>query len=154
MYPDQCTKVEAAAAFGVGANTITKWIKERGCPARKKGQVYSLRLAEVHKWRLELERGGRGGEDMDPGYEQGRLARAKADSQEMVNALRQGELLEEEAVRGAWTAVAMAIRGGMLALPARLAPELVGLRSERAVRRRIDEEVRELLRELSDERPI
>lgn len=150
------TLQNAHTVTGWHTDTIKRWLSE-GCPHTMTGSRYHLNLKEVIRWR-EAQMKARAStssdpEELDPRHEKARLDKAKADEQEAKNALRDGELMEVAQVEDAWTRVVMAIRSGVMALGSRLAPELVGLDTERQIKARIDQEARVVLSDLSNESP-
>ena len=141
-------------------DSLKSWFAD-GCPHSKKGAKYIINLKEVIRWReKDLKAKAKGatgnptaGEDLNPQFEKARYDKAKADAQEMANALKRGELVEVPVVEESWTNLVLAIRSGVLALGSRLAPEIVGMKTERQIKRRIDKETNDILADLSDERP-
>lgn len=91
-------------------------------------------------------------EDLDLAAERARLAAAQADAQEMKNSLTRGNLLPADEVQAGIEMMIARCRAKLLGLPARLAPEVVGLERLAEVVARIDDAVREALEELADQR--
>lgn len=156
----ELTLFQAKEVTGWHPDSLKSWFAD-GCPHAKKGTKYVINLKEVIRWReKDLKAKAKGatgnpttGEDLNPQFEKARYDKAKADAQEMANALKRGELIEVSEVEERWTRVVMAIRSGIMALGSRLAPELVGLKTERQMKARIDKEARVVLSDLSNERP-
>lgn len=61
------------------------------------------------------------------------------------------KVLEDPAYEAVWANIVREVRSGVLALGSRLAPEIVGLKTERKIKARIDKEAHILLSDLSNE---
>lgn len=90
-------KRQACESFGITATAFDKWRVE---PVARIGNsnYYDLRSlvdnrVDAALRRQQLERTSSGGSTADPIAEQARLARAKAEAQEMKNAVTRGELI-------------------------------------------------------------
>jgi phage terminase Nu1 subunit (DNA packaging protein) len=143
---------EAAEFFNVDSATVRKTAQMHNMKAPynlmaiTRAYIDRLRDVATSKDKMSSER-------VDLVQEQARLAKAKADDQEMKNAVNEGELVSSAEVELAWSEIVAAIRAGVLAMGSRLAPELTGLKTERQMKARIDKEAHTLLTDLSDESP-
>lgn len=151
------SRSQLAAVLEVQLTTVDAWRRD-GVPHWQDGRAVYFKISEVVEWRIRkaCERAQAiddGEVRFDLMQEQARLAAAKADDQEMKNAVRRNELVEAAPLQEAWTGIIMAIRAGVMALGSRLAPEITGLQGERQIKRRIDQETTIILKELSNERP-
>jgi len=87
-----------------------------------------------------------GGTDaLNPAQEQARLNAAKADLAEIELSKQRGELLDAREVAAAWSHEGMMLRNYLLQLPARLAPELVGLGDLRAIEDQLRDKIHNAL---------
>ena len=65
------TLADAAALLGKKPDTLKKWFSN-GCPHRKNGRTYEVKINEVFDWRVEYERQlAMGGEGEEGGGEEG-----------------------------------------------------------------------------------
>lgn len=142
--------------LGVELSTIDGW-RESGCPHWSEGRRVFFDTAKVYDWKLNGAGSRKDAETPTEGEEtplvaplqQARLNKARADAQEMANAQKRGELVEASEVEATWTQEFQRIRGGLSGLGSKLAPELIGMKTERQMARRIDNETNQLLEELS-----
>lgn len=91
-------------------------------------------------------------ETLDLAAERARLAKAQADAQEMKNGLSAGRLLPAEEVAAGVEGMIGRCRAKLLGMPARLAPEVIGLDSLSQIVGVIEDGVHEALTELSQTR--
>jgi phage terminase Nu1 subunit (DNA packaging protein) len=90
-------------------------------------------------------------ERLDPGQQRARLDKARADAAELDLAKKRGELIPVQDVIETWTTRVVRAKGRLLALPARLSPDLVRAPSQRDAERIIRAGVIQALRELSEQ---
>lgn len=123
--------VEAAKRLGMSVQGLGMWAKRPGAPTRqgKKGLEYGW--PAFPRWRDgEIER--RAKEEARPKtLDEARQRREAAEAQiaELTLAERQGKLCTLDAVIEAQAAIAMRIRSQLLALPSKLGPQCLGLRT-------------------------
>lgn len=110
-------------------------------------EVWQWKFNEVDELRDSPATAG-DGTPLNAPLQQARLNKARADAQEMANAVQRGELVEAADVLDRWVAVGQRVRAGVLSLGTKLAPELIGMHTERQMARRIDDEVKLILEEL------
>lgn len=154
IEPDYFTLADAASLLGKKTDTLKKWFGN-GCPHRKNGRTYEVRIRDVFEWRLEYERellmgGGGEGEPVMLNLEQERakLARAQTEAAQMLNAQRRGELVIAREVEEAWAGMIASAKVKLLSLGNKIAARL-GVANPRIVADQINKEVRAALRELS-----
>lgn len=142
--------------LGVELSTIDGW-RESGCPHWSEGRRVFFDTAKVYDWKLNGAGSRKDAETPTEGEEtplvaplqQARLNKARADAQEMANAQKRGELVEASEVRDRWVSEGQRVKAGVLSLGTKLAPELIGMKTERQMARRIDDECKTILEELS-----
>jgi len=124
--PVHCvTGVDLCDLLGITAPMLTE-LKRRGIAVHLRHDAYDL-TATVRAY-VEHLRGiasGRGGEEHVASLtaERARLAREQADGQALRNAQLRGELIRADEAERAWADALRALRGQLLALPARLRAE-------------------------------
>lgn len=70
--PRWCSVNEVAAHLGVAADTVYRWIDNKGLPAHRVGRLWKCKLPEVDEW-------VRGGGPADvPGSVSGKLRRRRS----------------------------------------------------------------------------
>jgi hypothetical protein len=94
---------------------------------------------------------GDNGEKLDPSQERALLDKVRRRGIEMANEKAAGKLLDADLVAQTWAAQVGIARGRLLALPARLAPAVLGLGDLRAIEAVIREAIHEVLTELSSD---
>lgn len=77
-----------------------------------------------------------------------RQAEADAETKEMRASEERERLLDAEQVKGAWHQALLNARNQLLALPARMAPELVGIKDPAEIQGRLMKRIREVLTDL------
>lgn len=86
----------------------------------------------------------------DAQHHKTRLLKAQADERELEVARRLGLVVDIEAAAGLLTGVIGASRAKLLALPTKLAPQMIGVESAREVRALLEEEIHGALNELAE----
>lgn len=147
------TLADAAALLGKKTDTLKKWFSN-GCPHRKNGRSYEVKIKDVFDWRVEYERslltGGGGdeeGEVLCLEIERAKLAREQRIGQEMQNAVRRGELVEASDVAAGWAAMVQACKAKLLSLGSKVAAR-VSHPNQRLLAKEIDGEIKSALKEL------
>lgn len=119
-------KAEVADAFQVSLPTVNVWIRE-GCPvvtAGDRGVSWELDVFAVYAWRQGDDE-TTGSRVLDPQQERAALDRARRESVEMDNRKKAGDLVSVEDVADEWSRITGIIKDRMLALPSKLAAEIV-----------------------------
>lgn len=100
---------------------------------------------------LRSSAAGRGGVSNEAALaaERIRLARGQADAQEMKNAAARRELLPRDEVHTAVGGAFARVRAKLLALPTKLAPVVLGMKTAAEVKQRLETGIHEALRELA-----
>jgi phage terminase Nu1 subunit (DNA packaging protein) len=146
--PIPTTVDRVAELFGTTDKTVRSWIraglKTLRAGSKGSGNGALLDLSECIKWYLS---------DNALDVAKTRLATAQSDKYEMENALRRGELVDVEVVRGAIADHIVAARAKLLAMPTKLGPQLTNVSDARIIAIRIKTEVSAALAELASYEP-
>lgn len=128
---------------GKARETITKRLEGRLQPLRRDGRTiyYDPQAALPLIYLLE--------EGLDPAQERAHLDRAKREGQEMLNAVKRGELVSAEAVVTTWATKIVTIKSRLRALPAQAAARIPGVTP--AITKRLIELVARALSDLADD---
>jgi phage terminase Nu1 subunit (DNA packaging protein) len=144
------TVAEAARHLFISERGLHRLI-DRGVVARAPRGGYDLdavrRQYVEHIERVAADRAG-GGDEL--AAERARLARVRADAQEMANEAARDELLPADEVRIAVAAAFARVRAKVGALPARLAPQVVGLKTPAEIKAVLTVGVHQVLRQLAN----
>lgn len=145
------TLSDAARLIGVKVDTLKDWFS-KGCPHRKDGRAYEVRIREVFKWRIAHERslvaGDESGEVLVLELERAKLAKEQRIAAEMANAVRRGELVEASEVAAGWASIVQACKAKLLSLGSKVASR-VSHPNQRLLAKEIDGEIKLVLKELS-----
>ena len=142
-----CKRTDAAEFFGVSLPTIDAWIR-KGAPVKKRnarGGVGGLNLADLARHRIKTAQG----RDRDPVAERARRDSEAADKLALDNARTRGELLDLTETRLSWVGTMTEVKQRILALPASLAPQVIGATTEEA-RGLIEAAIHDALSSLAD----
>jgi len=133
------TMAEACRALGQGRRTLTYYVAQ-GCPVTKgKGGRLLFDKAQVLDWMLASGKSGRRGTPTPGGLPAGdehaqsvarvdlRIRELEIQKRGRLEAQARGDLLLGLDVEEAWAAEGLRVKAMVEALPARLAPSLVGL---------------------------
>lgn len=151
---DTFTLADAASLLGKKTDTLKKWFGQ-GCPHRKNGTTYEVRIRDVFEWRIEYERSlvtqddGEGGEMLSLEIERAKLAKEQRLEKEMTNAIRRGELVEAAEVESAWNDMLASFRVKILSMGSKVAAKIGGSHA-RSVKALVDEEAKRALTELAE----
>jgi phage terminase Nu1 subunit (DNA packaging protein) len=156
------TVVDVAELLGVTDRGVRKWIKEKGLPAKSDPRGFILDWPGVLQWYVEYrmaENPGTGGTrrpetDPDAPLEtfdeaMARKTRAEADLKELQLARERGEVAAIADVERVLASANKSIQTLILALPASLTPQLLGLEDRAKVFAVIDRGVRATLGNLA-----
>lgn len=146
---------EIAEIFGVDRRTVTNWVNEKPpCPSEMDGNRRRFDTKAVTTWwaeravrkdrdsRVEAAPGSKEEEEL-------RKLRAEADLAEMKRDRERGVLVHADDVVVLSTRPAAVLAPKIKAIEQRWAPDLVGLKSQRAARAKLRPLVRELLAEIA-----
>lgn len=139
-------KKTCAQFFGVSLTTIDDWLL-KGCPHARhdSGRVSALYLPDVASWRFKASTG----RTLDPIAQRARRDSEAADRLALQNQQMRGELLAVDDMAREWARVGNEVKTRMLAMPAKLAPMLVGgTRAE--IRGKLEETIDDALRCISE----
>jgi phage terminase Nu1 subunit (DNA packaging protein) len=136
------TVAQLAAAAGL-SQTATRQRLANLTPYRGEGRVQTFDATEA------LPQLFNAGDRLDASQERARLDKARADLAELELVTRRGELVPVAEVAATWSARVVRAKGRLLALPARLSPEMVRVSSQRDAERLIRAAILDALRALS-----
>jgi phage terminase Nu1 subunit (DNA packaging protein) len=143
-------RVEVAVALGVSDRTIGELMAKGILPdVPARGQWDLAACTKAYIAHLREQAAGRAGSgDLDLVEERARLAKEQADRHEMENRARRGELLERAEVDAAVIGAFARVRARLLAVPGKLAPQVLLLdepaEAEAAIRAAVCDALREL----------
>ena len=132
------TQEQVAKAFKVALRTVQRWIRE-GMPKTPEG-FYDI--IEVQAWRIMKKTHGQATTDSDKEKWDTKFRQMKALLAEMEYKKRLGELITREEVDEGRVRRILTIKGALLCLPKRLAPQVVNLeirQAEEIIKLRIEE---------------
>jgi len=161
------SQMALAACLGVSVSTVHGWIFEKGMPAKKTAKGYDVEAART--WATLNVRGRnsrrKASDEAHPDdtkdddtvhdlkqsllEEQVRNQRETADGKRLKNEIARGLWVSLEEVKRRDLERIAVVRGGLLALPRRLAQEIAGIQDTNQVEARIAQRVRELLERFS-----
>jgi phage terminase Nu1 subunit (DNA packaging protein) len=147
-------KREVAEIFGVSPQAVDGWLG-RGCPYLEKGAPgvgYQFDTADVAEWRQEQAVTKAIGDSKPDDQENAELRKLSAEASlaELKLARERGQLVTVEDAGKVWTKQVTTLRTRLLAIPAKLAGQVVGAKSPEEVRACLDEEINDALNELAD----
>lgn len=119
-------KAEIIEAFEVTSPTLDAWVR-KGCPVLQRGArgvAWEFDVFEVFKWKNDI---GQQEETDDPEQlsPKERLDYYRGCRERDNYRREQGELIHADDVIAHWTRVILSAKGRLMALPMRLAPELL-----------------------------
>lgn len=154
------TQEQAAALVGVTLRHLQRICIGPEAPpklANAVGRAHGFPCLPFGAWlraKIKADLGvGADGEAIDPQREKALLDRARRITVETEHQTRIGELLEASVVAETWAAQVAIAKGRLLALPARIAPSVIGLGDLRTIEGVIREAIHEALTELSENSP-
>jgi phage terminase Nu1 subunit (DNA packaging protein) len=135
---------EIAEAFGVTTRAIQKWHNE-GMPLEgMDGKENQYDLTKCVEWYVKR----RVGNDLQ--YEKTRLTKAQANKTELEGKLLERELLRADNVKNVWVSQIIAFRSRVLAMPTKLAPDILQATSLTEAKGIIADALEEALKEFKD----
>lgn len=140
-------QVELASALGVERKTVQRWLKLKGCPRARPDGRYS-----VLEWRAWAEKTGRKiADDDDFDNERGRLEvrrlRTICERLDLDLDVQRGFYTDNEEVKRSIYRMIASARKVLSALPAQLAPQIVGMtipEAEARLRESVDDVMKQL----------
>ena len=145
-----CNKAELAEAFGVSVAGVDHWIRKQ-CPyvqRGSKGVPWIFNVLDVAEWRY-----GKITDDENDDPEQmgpkERLDWYRGEKERLALKQQRGELIPASQVEAGWTGYVANTKSRLMALPSRLAPEMVRAKTIREAEKVIKAAVIECLEELS-----
>jgi phage terminase Nu1 subunit (DNA packaging protein) len=132
------SKTMVARMFGVTTKSISRWQAREKDPLPiaikgARGVANQYDIGAVNDWgirqALEKPRSMYAGRAYDFQKERARLTHQQADRVELENAITRGELIPADRVEETWTNHVLRMRSRLLALPSKMAPELLGVES-------------------------
>ena len=158
MFGKKVSQSQCAEVFGVHRNTIAAWLRQ-GCPFDQKanksqGLDWVLDTAQVAQWREEKAASDASGRtdnlQIDIQTEKARLAYHQANLAELDEQVQRGKYVDIVTFEKVIADAFITIRQRMMNVPQRVTPLVVGLTDEMQVKKIIDNEVRDVLTELSE----
>ena len=138
---------QIADLTGMDRTTVSKRLKNMEYrDGAKRARLYETRNALPVLYGL----GVADGERLDPQQEKARLDKERRLIVELERQQKEGKLVDLDVVRDDWVASVNIAKGRLLALPSRLAPELVTLTDIRKTEDMMRAQLTEVLEELSD----
>lgn len=128
---EEITQAEAAKRLGMTAQALGMWAKRPGAPVVMRAGKPRCVWPDFPKWR-DAERDRQAREEATPADEEEAKRRklvAEARLAEIELELAEGKLVSKDAVLAEADAQLGPIRSAMLAIPAKWAPKVVGLRN-------------------------
>lgn len=152
------TAPQAAEMFGVSEKTVRNWMNDNGLPFSGAGRGRTVNAAKAIEWHHEYA-GGKNGKTTQPepevdeeSYDDAlaRKTRAEADLKELQLARERGQVAAIADVEKVITAANLAAQTQLLAMPARLSTQILGLEDPARAVAIVDSEVRHILTNLAD----
>ena len=141
--------------FAVHRNTVSAWVK-RGCPYvqkadRGRGQEWQFSTAEVAQWRTDQAVHDLVGDttDVDKEELQKRKLAAETTIAEIDAATKRGEVADLVEIEKQWTNTLIELRSRLRQLPARVAPQIIGVKNLGEVKEILLDEIDETLTTLA-----
>ena len=141
-------RTQISDAFGVSLTTVDKW-RKKGCPCVEVEKKFSFTVRDVSDWlrNRDLETDG----DLDLSQERAKLTRLQAEKATLELEQQRGKLLPLEMVIVAWQGQVANARAKLLALPPKVASQVLGMESYVEVEHAIREIIYEALDDLASD---
>jgi len=136
----QPTRKQIGEKLGLSTSRVHQLVESGQFP--RKGTMDEYVAAQERRM-------GGGGDQLDLTAERARLAKQQADAKEMENDLTRGELVRFDETVAAWREEFSRARAKLLAMPSKLAPLMVGVKTPAEAQQMIEAVVWEALNELS-----
>ena len=134
---------ETAQKLNVSLTTLDDW-RRKGCPHTKTGKQVYFEIKEIERW-LDTRSGG----ELDYTQERAKLTRLQAEKVTLELEQQRGKLLPLEMVILAWQGQVANARAKLLALPPKVASQVLGMESYVEVEHAIREIIYEALDNLA-----
>lgn len=149
----ELTKADLAKCLGVSLPTVTSWVR-KGCPYVEKGskaRPWIFNTASVIAWREDQAALNAVGDTASLDIDEARRRKLAAEAAmvELDLSKRRGEVIEIEEVAGVVGDDYANVRAKLLALPTKLAPQLIGIEDPAECQALIERGVAEALEELT-----
>lgn len=158
---DALTAVQAAEMFGVTEKTVRNWINDNGLPCSGDGRGRTVHAAKAIQWHHEytarksgnaarpapVDDSGEQSESYDDAL--ARKTRAEADLKELQLAKERGQVAAIADVERLLSASNLAVQTQVLAVPARLSTQILGLEEPGRAVAILEAEMRHLLSNLA-----
>lgn len=135
---------ELAALTGMGRGTVKTRLALLTPTKEGTALLYESKEALPLLYRVGVD-----GEALDPRRERALLDRERRLALEMANAKTRGDLIPKEEVAQTWVALVTIARGRLLALPSRVAPQVLRLHDLRQIEDTLSGEIVVILEELA-----
>jgi phage terminase Nu1 subunit (DNA packaging protein) len=139
---------EMSRVAGYTLRAISMRAAEGYFPRPARGQYNAVAVLQG-MLKFQRERAGDAGDD-SLSKQRARLTRNKADMAELERGKLVGDLLPADEVLSGWSALFAKIKARMLAIPSKVAPRLVGLKTAAQAKAIIEPEVYEALEDASN----
>lgn len=153
--PEIITRAQAAELAGVSERRMFQIDKEGDPPPRDANGKYAAR--EYGAWLKRRALSGMvsvNGEVLDLDAERARLAKEQADRTAMENAERRQHLVDVNLVADWWVKIITTAKQRLLGLPTKIAPLVIGCKTIPQAKDVIENNIHEILHELSATDPI
>jgi len=144
--PEPLDQSQLATLLGVTTRRLRQ-IAEESPPPREEGRGALYPCADVGKW-LRAYWAPDGA--LDPQQERAALDKVRREVAELDRDKKRGLLVDAEEVETEWLSGIGAIRAGMLAVPSRAAPEMLGLADERKIEDILTRYIHEAMQSIAD----
>lgn len=138
------TQTETAKRLMISRETLLRYIKEGKLNRYEGGKIDEDELREYVKR-------NRGANSPVLSKEKARHEKYKADLAELELKKKRGDLLEVEFVKKDWGRMVTACKTRLLAIPAKVSPQLPGCENAREMERMIKQHINQALEELANE---
>ena len=141
----ELNRSDTAQKLNVALTTLDYW-RRKGCPHTKKGKQVFFNIDTLNTW-LDTRSGG----ELDYTQERAKLIRLQAEKVTLELEQQRGKLLPLEMVILAWQGQAANARAKLLALPPKLASQVLNMESYVEVELAIKDMIYEALDELASD---
>ena len=139
----ELNRSDTAQKLNVSLTTLDDW-RRKGCPHAKNGKQVSFNMDALKVWLDNRSKG-----DLDYTQERAKLTRLQAEKVTLELEQQRGNLLPLEMVIEGWQGQIANARAKLLALPPKVASQVLGMESYLEVEQAITELIHEALDELS-----
>ncbi|MCW8966703.1 MAG: hypothetical protein OQK82_08485 [Candidatus Pacearchaeota archaeon] len=145
--PEPLDQHQLAALMGITTRRLRQ-IAEESPPPREEGRGALYPCKDAGKWlRAYWSPDGA----LDPQHEKAALDKVRREIAELERDKRKGTLLDAKEVETVWMRSVGEVRAGMLAVPSRVAPELIALTDEREMEDAVRDAIHEAMEAIADD---